>query len=133
MADKSGRRLLRRRLHRHQHRRHRLADYFGTGEAVAKLTKEAMEGGMKFEEALDARLKLINPTQQGVDKFMAMYAFPTMPGMRELVVKLLTSGKHVFLVSGGFRQIDRACGARRAHPRSAWASPTAPRAPAHST
>ena len=55
MADKSGRRLLRRRLHRHQHRRHRLADYFGTGEAVAKLTKEAMEGGMKFEDALDAR------------------------------------------------------------------------------
>ena len=32
-----------------------LADYFGAGEAVAKLTKEAMEGGMKFEEALDAR------------------------------------------------------------------------------
>ena len=32
-----------------------LADYFGAGEAVAKLTKEAMEGGMKFEDALDAR------------------------------------------------------------------------------
>ncbi|GHP08800.1 hypothetical protein PPROV_000753700 [Pycnococcus provasolii] len=42
---------------------------------------------------------------QGVDKFMAMYAFPIMPGMRELVVKLLTSGKQVFLVSGGFRQV----------------------------
>jgi len=82
-----------------------LADYFGAGEAVAKLTKEAMEGGMKFEEALDARLKLINPTQQGVDKFMALHAFPIMPGMRELVVKLLTSGKQVFLVSGGFRQM----------------------------
>ena len=36
---------------------------------------------------------------------MAMYAFPIMPGMRELVVKLLTSGKQVFLVSGGFRQV----------------------------
>ena len=82
-----------------------LADYFGAGEAVAKLTKEAMEGGMKFEEALDARLKLINPTQQGVDKFMATHAFPIMPGMRELVVKLLTGGKQVFLVSGGFRQM----------------------------
>ena len=42
---------------------------------------------------------------QGVDKFMALHAFPIMPGMRELVVKLLTSGKQVFLVSGGFRRI----------------------------
>ena len=41
----------------------------------------------------------------GVDKFIAMHAFPIMPGMRELVVKLLTSGKQVFLVSGGFRRI----------------------------
>ena len=38
-------------------------------------------------------------------KFMALHAFPIMPGMRELVVKLLTSGKQVFLVSGGFRRI----------------------------
>jgi hypothetical protein len=43
-----------------------LAEYLGQGEKVAALTLQAMEGGMKFQEALQLRLDLLQPSKQQI-------------------------------------------------------------------
>ena len=60
---------------------------------------------MRVEALAVERRREVPPQRHMLGVVMAMHAFPIMPGMRELVVKLLTSGKQVFLVSGGFRQM----------------------------
>lgn len=80
-----------------------LADYLGQGEAVAALTLQAMEGGMKFQDALRARLDLLKPSRQQIEQCLLDRPLQLTPGVQALVEKCHAAGKHVYLVSGGFR------------------------------
>jgi phosphoserine phosphatase len=80
-----------------------LADYLGQGQAVAALTLQAMEGGMKFQDALRARLDLLKPARPQIEQCLVDRPLQLTPGVQELVEKCHAAGKHVYLVSGGFR------------------------------
>jgi phosphoserine phosphatase len=43
-----------------------LAAFLGAGEAVAEWTRKAMGGGVPFQDALKARLDLMNPSRHQV-------------------------------------------------------------------
>ena len=80
-----------------------LADFLGKGDAVAELTAAAMEGGMKFQDALKARLELMEPSRQEILDCLEAHPLELTPGVQELVKALHAKGVDVFLVSGGFR------------------------------
>lgn len=80
-----------------------LADFLGKHEEVAALTNAAMQGGMKFQDALQQRLDALQPSRQQILDCIAQHPAPLTPGVETLVQKLHTRGTHVYLVSGGFR------------------------------
>lgn len=80
-----------------------LADYLGKGEQVAALTRQAMEGGMKFQDALAARLQLMEPSKPSIEACLRDRPLELTAGVQELVEQLQAAGKDVYLVSGGFR------------------------------
>lgn len=82
-----------------------LAAVCGVGEEVAAFTKTAMEGTMKFEEALAARLEIMKPSKADIKRLFDSNPPSLTPGIAELVSTLHNKGKKVFLVSGGFRQM----------------------------
>ena len=80
-----------------------LAEFLGKGEKVASLTKQAMEGGMKFQDALAARLELLEPSKASIEECLKATPLQLTPGVHEFIQKLQNAQKDVFLVSGGFR------------------------------
>jgi len=82
-----------------------LADYLGKGEEVAALTLQAMEGGMKFQDALALRLDLLRPSKQSIENCLRDRPLQLTDGVEELVSQLHAAGKDVYLVSGGFRMM----------------------------
>ncbi|GKY99884.1 hypothetical protein MPSEU_000942000 [Mayamaea pseudoterrestris] len=80
-----------------------LADHLGYGEQVAALTKQAMEGGMKFQDALQARLELLRPSHQQIQDCLQAHPLQLSSGVAELIQTLQHADKAVYLVSGGFR------------------------------
>ena len=80
-----------------------LAAFSGKGDAVAALTKQAMEGGMKFQDALKQRLELLQPSEQQIKECLEKHPLQLTPGIEDLIETLHEVGKDVFLVSGGFR------------------------------
>jgi len=82
-----------------------LADSCGAGPAVAEWTRKAMGGSVPFHVALEARLNLFKPSRRDVEACLDKHPLSLTPGMPELMKKLQESGKHVYLVSGGFRQM----------------------------
>lgn len=82
-----------------------LAAYCGVGDQVAKLTASAMGGSIPFEFALSQRLNLIRPSRAMVNQCLAAHPPRLTPGIGELIRRLHGRGTHVYLVSGGFRQM----------------------------
>ncbi|KAL5077963.1 hypothetical protein RYX36_016947 [Vicia faba] len=82
-----------------------LAEFCGAGKAVAEWTARAMGGSVPFEEALAARLSLFNPSLSQVQNFLELRPPRLSPGIVELIQKLKANRKHVYLISGGFRQM----------------------------
>ncbi|KAI3759248.1 hypothetical protein L6452_06919 [Arctium lappa] len=82
-----------------------LAEFCGAGKSVAEWTARAMGGSVPFEEALAARLSLFKPSLSQVQDFLEKRPPRLSPGIKELVQKLKESGKTVYLISGGFRQM----------------------------
>jgi len=80
-----------------------LAEYLGKGEEVAALTAAAMEGGMKFEDALKARLELLEPSRNQILECLEAHPLELTEGIEELIQALHSKNVAVFLVSGGFR------------------------------
>lgn len=80
-----------------------LAVHLGKGEQVAALTLSAMEGGMPFQDALQARLDLLQPSRLQILNCLQQHPFRLTENIRELVQTLHQQNKHVYLVSGGFR------------------------------
>uniref|UniRef100_A0A8C3DU12 Phosphoserine phosphatase n=5 Tax=Passeriformes TaxID=9126 RepID=A0A8C3DU12_CORMO len=82
-----------------------LAKFCGVGDAVAEMTRRAMGGTVTFKAALTARLGLIRPSYEQVQKLISDNPPQLTPGIRELVSRLHQRGVQVFLVSGGFQSI----------------------------
>jgi HAD superfamily phosphoserine phosphatase-like hydrolase len=82
-----------------------LAAFLGVGEAVAALTARAMGGTVLFQDALAARLDLMRPSKEKLERFLEEHPARLSPGIPELVKELQRRNKHVFLVSGGFRAV----------------------------
>lgn len=62
-----------------------LAAFIGKGEEVAALTRRAMGGSMKFQDALKARLDCMNVSEQDLEAFKKEHPAELSPG------ELLTS------------------------------------------
>ena len=62
-----------------------------------------MEGGMKFQDALAARLELMKPSKEAIEACLQDNPLELTEGVKELIEQLHAAGKDVFLVSGGFR------------------------------
>jgi phosphoserine phosphatase len=82
-----------------------LAAHSGLGTQVAQLTASAMGGKVPFEFALSQRLNLIRPSRAMVSQCLAKHPPRLTPGVGELIRCLHARGTHVYLVSGGFRQM----------------------------
>jgi phosphoserine phosphatase len=80
-----------------------LAEYLGKGDAVAALTRQAMEGGMAFQEALSARLELLQPSKQSILNCLQDQPLVLTDGVQELMEALQRKKVDIWLVSGGFR------------------------------
>ena len=80
-----------------------LAETCGAGAAVKEWTTKAMEGGMKFEDALAARLELIRPSKMDVERCLRERPPQVSPGAADFVAALRGRGTKVHVVSGGFR------------------------------
>jgi len=80
-----------------------LAEYLGKGEEVSALTKAAMDGGMKFQDALKARLDLLQPSKQSILTLLEEQPLQLTPGVDRLMKSLQSAGVDIWLVSGGFR------------------------------
>ncbi len=64
-----------------------------------------MGGEMPFRDALSARLKLIKPSERDLREYLAKNPPRLAPNAEKLVAKLQRKGVHVYLVTGGFRQV----------------------------
>jgi len=80
-----------------------LADSLGKGKAVAEWTAKAMNGGVTFQEALAARLSLIEPSRSAIEDCLKNNPLQLTPGVDEVISELQNRGTAVYLVSGGFR------------------------------
>ncbi|RLN63029.1 hypothetical protein BBJ29_007862 [Phytophthora kernoviae] len=80
-----------------------LAEHCGAGTAVKEWTTKAMNGGVKFEDALAARLDIIKPSKKDIQDCLKKHPPQFTPGVKKLVATLHEKGIAVFLVSGGFR------------------------------
>ncbi|CAJ0579519.1 unnamed protein product, partial [Mesorhabditis spiculigera] len=82
-----------------------LARYLGVGDAVAQVTRQAMNGNARFRDALSARLDVMRPSRDQVEGFKKENPPKMTPGIVELVKALHARSVSVYLVSGGFRSL----------------------------
>lgn len=82
-----------------------LAAHNGQLEAVRKWTERAMGGDIPFENALEARLEIIKPSEQNVTDVLATHPLQLTDGFKEMLERVRRRGTEVYLVSGGFRQM----------------------------
>ena len=80
-----------------------LADFLGKGPAVTELTKQAMEGDTKFQDALKMRLELMQPSKQQIEACLKEQPLVLSEGIEPLIRSLQSKEVDVWLVSGGFR------------------------------
>ena len=80
-----------------------MADFLGKGEAVAALTRQAMEGGLAFQDALKARLDLLQPSKPSILQCLKEKPFELSHGVQDLMQALQQKNVDIWLVSGGFR------------------------------
>jgi len=80
-----------------------LAEYLGKGEEVAELTKQAMDGDTKFQDALQMRLDLMKPSRSQIETLLEEQPLVLTNGVANLVKSLQEKNVDVWLVSGGFR------------------------------
>ncbi len=79
-----------------------LADAAGVGDAVAAVTRRAMNGEVDFEDALRERVAALEGLDAGMIDRVLGERITLAPGGRELVATMRANGAHTLLVSGGF-------------------------------
>ncbi|XP_023013779.1 phosphoserine phosphatase [Leptinotarsa decemlineata] len=82
-----------------------LAKFCNKGKQVSEITARAMTGNMTFQDALNLRLNIINPSLNQVKEFISTKPPTLTPGIRKLVEVLHNRKVLVFLVSGGFTSL----------------------------
>ncbi|CAH1134233.1 unnamed protein product [Ceutorhynchus assimilis] len=82
-----------------------LAKFCGKGTEVANLTSQAMSGTMTFQDSLQLRLNIIQPSLAQVKDFIRTSPPTLTPGIKNLVDLLHSRNIPVYLISGGFRAI----------------------------
>eukprot|EP00798_Chlamydomonas_sp_ICE-L_P022254 gene22254-29324_t len=84
-----------------------LAEFMGAGEQVEALTKQAMDGTMHLDTALEECLRILDCTPDDIKAFLK--AHPPESRINEGVVQLVSSlkarGIEVYLISAEFREI----------------------------
>ena len=70
---------------------------------IAKLTEQAMQGGIPLEQVYGARLAEIRPRRDEVDALSRAYVDALAPGAVNSIARMRRSGVQVVLVSGGIR------------------------------
>jgi len=78
-----------------------IAKLAGVGEEVSKVTAQAMQGKLDFEQSLRARVKLLASADEAIIAPVADN-LPLMPGLELLVSELKAHGWKVAIASGGF-------------------------------
>jgi len=78
-----------------------LARLKGMGEAVEKLTRQAMEGEVSLEEVYAERLHLLRPTREDLQRIALRYREEAVPDVRQLVAALKFLGRRIHIVSSG--------------------------------
>ncbi|MCC5960310.1 MAG: phosphoserine phosphatase SerB [Rhodobacteraceae bacterium] len=79
-----------------------LADEAGVGAYVAGITARAMNGELKFEDALRERVALLKGLDESVISKVLETRITFTPGGRELIATMKGRGAYAVLVSGGF-------------------------------
>ena len=79
-----------------------LAALVGVGEQVAEITRRAMNGEIRFQEALRERAALLGGLEESALR-ETCERIVFMPGARALVATMRAHGARCALVSGGFR------------------------------
>ena len=64
-----------------------------------------MGGTVLFHDALSARLNLIKPSSSDIKGCLEVHPPRLTPGIETLISRLQAKGVHVYLISGGFRQV----------------------------
>jgi len=82
-----------------------LADFLGVSSQVKEWTNKAMGGDVTFQQALSARLEIIKPSTQSIDKFNQSHKPLLTKGIKTLIQKLKARNCAVYLVSGGLQEI----------------------------
>ncbi|XP_030747197.1 phosphoserine phosphatase [Sitophilus oryzae] len=82
-----------------------LAKFCGKGSEVSSLTAKAMGGSMTFQESLQLRLNIIQPSLSQVKDFIRSQPPTLTPGIKNLVNLLHARKIPVYLISGGFQCI----------------------------
>jgi len=86
-----------------------LGNCFGVKKEISELTHKAMNGNVKFQDAMAQRLELMaehGMTKDKLEKCVATEGKPQWsPGVQEVVKRLKAQGTDVYLVSGGFRNM----------------------------
>jgi len=80
-----------------------LANSLGKYDVISELTTQAMTGNVKFEDALQARLDILQPSRKNIDDCLVKYPFKISNGVDTFIKALLDRGTDVYFVSGGFR------------------------------
>ena len=62
-----------------------------------------MEGGMPFQDALQARLEILQPSRQSILNCLKEQTFALTDGVRDVMQALQQKKVDIWLVSGGFR------------------------------
>jgi len=82
---------------------------FGIMKEISELTHKAMNGNVKFQDAMSQRLQLIadhGMTKDSLEKCVKTEGKPKWsPGVQEVVKMLHKQGTDVYLVSGGFQNM----------------------------
>jgi phosphoserine phosphatase len=79
-----------------------LADYAGLKDEVSAITERAMRGELEFEEALDARVRLLEGLDEEILRRCHDERVTITPGAVALVRTMKAHNAHCILVSGGF-------------------------------
>lgn len=75
---------------------------------LAALTERAMNGELALEDVYGLRLERVRPSRADLERVARRYVETLVPGMRELVARLVRCGKRVLVVSGGLLPAVRA-------------------------
>ncbi|CAK8990192.1 Phosphoserine phosphatase (PSP) (PSPase) (O-phosphoserine phosphohydrolase) [Durusdinium trenchii] len=82
---------------------------FGIMKEISELTHKAMNGNVKFQDAMAERLQLMadhGMTKEKLEKCVKTEGVPKWsPGIKEVVQMLHKQGTDVYLVSGGFQNM----------------------------